>query len=311
MSNFFSVQNLKNVSVTNNCVIINKGAVVKASTVGEKFYEKYQSLKFRLKYFFPIFLFGRKPHILATNEWSKNYCHFLWEVLSKLIELKKSVPNGILILPKSYLKIDFAIKCLAAFGFNEDKIQIIPKKSHLRIKNLFFIPCINIATPGYYDFLKFSEIAQTLTSYYKEKFQTNFGARIYISRSDPSKNTARKIHNEDELTLMLTKYSFKTVYMENFSFLEQISIMYHAKYIIAPHGAGITNIMFARKDRELIEMVNQEWSKTCFAEMCERMKIKYHRIDCIEAPGETREFELRDIEVDTVELEEKLTKILR
>jgi hypothetical protein len=69
--------------------------------------------------------------------------------------------------------------------------------------------------------------------------------------------------------------------------------------------------MFARKDRELIELVNQDWSKTCFAEMCERMKIKYHRIDCVEAPGEERKLELRDIEVDTVELEEKLIKILR
>jgi|LauGreSBDMM110SN_4_FD.fasta_scaffold08530_3 capsular polysaccharide biosynthesis protein len=309
MSNF-SVKKLKNVSVTNNAVIINKGRIVKDSCVREECHKKYRGLKFRLKYFFPIFSNNKKSYILTTDEWSKNYCHFLWEALSKLIDLKKSAPDATLVLQKSYLKIDFMVKALEAFGCKAENVKVIPKRSHLRVKNLSFIPCINIATAGYYDYLKFSEISQTLVSYYQEKLKTNYGERIYISRSDPKKNTARKIANEDELVKMLAKQGFKTVYMENFSFLEQISIMNFARYIVAPHGAGITNVMFAKKDSFLFELVNKRWEKTCFAEMCERMAINYLRFDCEEIDnGEN--MELRDIKIKTSQLEEKLTKILR
>lgn len=311
MTGIFAIHKLKNAKITNNSVILHKGKVVKESCVAEPQYQKYQEFGFRLKYFFPIFTNPKKTYILITDEWSKNYCHWLWESLSKLVKLKKEFPKIILLLPKSYLEIDFVVKSLEAFGFNQNNIKIIPKKSHLRVKNLAFIPCINIASTGYYNFLKPKEVSKILTSHYLEKLKTNFGERIYISRSNPKKNTARKISNEQELTAMLSNHGFKTVYMENFSFLEQISIMNFAKYIIAPHGAGITNTMFSKPECYLLEMVNIDWQKTCFAEIAERIAINYYRIDCYSSSGEERDLELRDITVDVLELEEKLIKILR
>lgn len=309
MNQIFSIQNLRNVFVTNNSVIIDGGNLVKASCVTDHVYKKYQEFGFKLKYFLPFFTFSNKPHILMTDEWSKNYCHWLWEALSKLVELKKKNPDAILILPKSYLKIDFVIKSLEAFGFNKNNIKTIPKKSKLYVRNLSFIPCIDIATEGYYDFLKFTEIAKTLNSYHKNNFKTNFGERIYISRSDPKKNTARKVANEDELVKMLDKYGFKTVYMENFSFLEQVSIMHDAKFILAPHGAGITNAMFASKDAHIIEFINEKWQKTCFAEMFDRTNQGYNRIDCKQIDNNT--MQLSDIKVDVAAFEQKLIKILK
>jgi capsular polysaccharide biosynthesis protein len=309
MTSIFPIQKLQSASVTNNAVIISENKIVKDSCVSEGCYQKYQSLKFRLKYFFPIFCCPKKSYILATDEWSKNYCHWLWEVLSKLIALKKESPNSILILQKSYSKIDFMMKSLEAFGFNKSNIKFIPKRSHLRVKNLVFIQSIGMAAPGYYDFLRFFEVAQTLLSHYQKELKTDFGEKIYISRNRPDKDVPRKVNNEKELVAMLERYGFKTVYMEKFSFLEQISISSHARFIVAPHGAGITNVMFARKDASLLEMVNQAWQKTCFAEMCEKIDVEYHRFDCAEFGSEGQH--LSDINVDVAELEEKLIKILR
>ena len=302
--NIFSIQKLSNHFVTNNSVIINKGSILERSCVTKRVYKKYKKPSFLLKYFFPIFSFSKKPHILITDEWSKNYCHWLWEALSKLLELKKECKDAVLVLPKSYLKIDFVMKSLAALGFDEKNIKTIPKRSRLKVKNLFFIPCINISTKGYYDFLKFNEVPQTVVSYYQEKLKTNYGARIYISRSNPKKNTARKVINEEELTNMLAKYGFKTVYMENFSFLEQVSIMHFSKFIIAPHGAGIANVSFAQKNCDLVELINKKWDKSCFAEMCERSYVNYSRFDCNQSDGRT--LELVDIEVDVKNLENQI-----
>ena len=125
MTSIFSIQNLKNIFVTNNSVIIDSGKIVKASCVTEVVYQKYQKFGFKLKYFFPILVFSKKPHILITDEWSKNYCHWLWEALSKLVDLKKATPDATLILPKSYLKIDFMMRSLEAFGFNKNNIKTI------------------------------------------------------------------------------------------------------------------------------------------------------------------------------------------
>lgn len=309
MTKIFPVQKVSKVAVTNNCVVISKGRVLQDCCVTEVCYKKYRQPKFLLKYFWPIFTSAKKSYILATDEWSKNYCHWLWEALTKVVELKKSVAHPTLILPESYLQIDFVVKSLAAFGFNETNIKLIPKKSHLRLKNLAFIRCINIDVAGYYDFLRFDEVADSVTSYYHDSLQKNFGNKIYISRSDPKKNTARKVANESELTEMLTKHGFKTVYMEDFSFLDQVSIMSHADFVVAPHGAGITNVMFAKKNCHLVEMLNKDWAKTCFAEMCDRMTIKYHRFDC-ESLNNGGGIRLDDITVDVKNLENELTKIL-
>jgi capsular polysaccharide biosynthesis protein len=305
MTNIFSIQSLSKVFVANNSVIIDKKSILPQSCVTKEVYAKYQKPQFLLKYFFPIFTFSQKQHILITDEWSKNYCHWLWEALSKLVKLKKQFPEAVLVLPKSYLKIDFVVKSLAAFGFDNKNIKIIPKRSRLKLQKLSFIPCINISTEGYYDFLKFEEVAQTIIEHYKDELKTNYGERIYISRSDPNKNTARKVANEKELTNMLEKYGFKTVYMENFSFLEQVSIMHFAKFIVAPHGAGITNASFAQKNCQLIELINKEWGKTCFAEMCDRTSINCHRFDCDQI-DEKATIHLGDIKVDISLLEKKL-----
>jgi capsular polysaccharide biosynthesis protein len=308
MSNFFPIQKLKNVFVTNNLVITHQGKVVKDSCVGEEFYKKYAKFGFKIKYFLPFFSLRKKPYILIADEWSKNYCHWLWEALSKLIVLRQEFPAATLLLPKSYRKINFMMKSLEAFGIKDKNIKFIPKKSKLWVRNLAYIQCIGSGNYDYYNFLKFDEVSQTLIAHHKKNFKINFGDKIYISRSNPKTNTARQVVNEAELVAILEKHGFKTVYMENFSFLEQMSIANAAKFVIAPHGAGITNFMFS-ENAYLIELVNTEYEKTCFAHMCDKMKSRYYRIDCADV-DQHKVFELRNIVVDVTKVENHLTKIL-
>lgn len=312
MMNHFQETNIKNVKVTNNSVVLKDWRVIPESVVSENAYEKYKKPGFLLKYIFPTPNFFSKKsqdYILITDEWSKNYCHWLWEALTKLSILQKNHPYATLILPKSYVKIDFVTKSLEAFGIKVKDLILINKKSYLKTPNLNFIPCINISTPGYYDFLQFALVRERIISHFENDLKLNFGERIYISRSDPKKNTARKVANERELEQLLANYGFKTVYMENHSFLEQISIVSKAKIILSPHGAGITNVMFMPDNGILIELVNKKWSKTCFAWMVENMNIKYLRQDC-EAENQEQTVQLVDIIVDTKKLEENLMKFI-
>lgn len=312
MTSQFEIINHKNVKITNNSVVLRSHRIVTESVVASHALKNYQNRKFLLKYILPSLPFARKNqnYILITDEWSKNYCHWLWEALSKLLVLQKQDPLAILILPKGYLKINFVMKALEAFGVGIDKIITINKKSNLKVSNLAFIGCINIGTKGYYDFLKFSEIRNQITNHFAQDLKLDLGDRIYISRSDPAKNTARKVANEKEVESCLKKYGFKTVYMENYNFLEQVSIANHAKYIVSPHGAGITNVMFMKDGGWLLELVHQDWQKTCFAEMLERMNISYIKQDC-QAENQQRTMHLVDIVVDVLQLEKNLNSIFK
>ena len=75
--------------------------------------------------------------------------------------------------------------------------------------------------------------------------------RIYIRRSG-----ARCVINFDELGTLLHHRGFRIVSFENMAFDEQISIMRAARYVIAEHGAGVSNVMFCRNGARLLEMFN-------------------------------------------------------
>ncbi len=306
----FAVQEFENAYVTNNAVIIKNGQVVEDSCVGAEYYAKYRKPKFKLKYFFTIPVFTKKRHILISDEWSKNYCHWMWEALSKLILMQEKYPNHTLILPSSYRKINFIMTSLEAFKISKKQIRFIPKKSKLKIPSLSFVSCINIGTKGYYQFLKFHQVRDKLITNFAQKLTTNFGQKIYISRSKPQKDIMRKVTNEQDLTQMLEKYGFKTVYMEDFSFIEQLSIAHNAKFIIAPHGAGITNAMFMPNNSTLIEMVSKDWGgETCFGKMSENIAINYHKFECQQTSQDKTAWQ-SDIVVDIPLLEKKLSTIL-
>ena len=80
------------------------------------------------------------------------------------------------------------------------------------------------------------------------------GKNFYISRNLASK---RKIVNENEIINMLEKYNYDIIYCEKLSFEEQIKTFSHAKNIIAPQGAGLTNIFWSQKSINVLELSSQ------------------------------------------------------
>lgn len=66
--------------------------------------------------------------------------------------------------------------------------------------------------------------------------------KFYISRS---LTKLRQVTNEDALSAFLTERGFKVIHLEHLSAPEQIALFSNAKTIVAPHGAGLTNLIYA------------------------------------------------------------------
>lgn len=72
--------------------------------------------------------------------------------------------------------------------------------------------------------------------------------RIYISRS---KAKTRRLLNEQELLPLLENYSFKIIRAEELSYRQQVQLFYNTEAVIAPHGAGLTNLLFSERCKVL------------------------------------------------------------
>jgi capsular polysaccharide biosynthesis protein len=297
--------------VLGNSVIFDKGKIVEDSIAAcsRKDIRGYFCSGLYKKHFLPLPILSKKPHLIITDRWAKNYYHWILEALTKLIVFKKKFPESKLILPSSYFKSGYILESLKAFEIKRSDIVKIPNKAFLFVKNLAFLPHINQKDfSNYSDLIEYSKIQDRLTSHFRKQFNLNFGERIYISRNNPKKKTSRIVVNEDEVEKILREKGFKTVYMEDFCFIDQMSIAYHAKNIVAVHGAGITNAVFAGKGSSLLELVNKKWLPDCYMKMAEKTGIEYDRILCGQ-PNEEADGTFSDIIVDTDLLKEKLKNL--
>ncbi|WP_299563024.1 glycosyltransferase family 61 protein [uncultured Sulfitobacter sp.] len=77
--------------------------------------------------------------------------------------------------------------------------------------------------------------------------------RFFVGRDDRH-SRARPMAGQDRLFEHLALFGFEHVVFENLSPLEQIALMAQAEIVVMPHGAGLTNMMFAPPSACVIEL---------------------------------------------------------
>ncbi len=230
---------------------------------------------------------------VLASIWSNCYYHWVIDVLPKLFLLEKS---GITIhkyVVSNYIN-DFQREYLKLLNIPENKIITIDNKTLVHSKNLI-VPAIPNALGNCplwaCDFLK-EKMAKHVN---KNK---SYPERIFISRS---KSTIRRIINEDEIFKILEQKGFVKVFPEELDLREQISIFYNTKAIVAPHGAGLTNLVFSDSSIKVLEFFTQNNLNGCYTNICRNKGIDYHSLICKDTFDKNY-----DIMVDEKEFVEKL-----
>ena len=122
--------------------------------------------------------------------------------------------------------------------------------------------------------------SQWVCSFLKSKFclpqfreNSTYAKRIYISRSQAS---YRQIINEEEMINFLAMYGFQKVTFESMSFAEQVACMAGAEVVIAPHGAGLTNLVFCAPQTKVIEFFSPEYVANCYWQISHTCQLEYY-----------------------------------
>jgi len=227
------IQFLRNVRISTNSVVFRYFQIFKESCISEENFRRYsKGFGFFFKFIFPKLNLSKKRFLLITDEWTSNYYHWHCFALNKLLVLKEKnlLKDSLLFLPKKYQTYPFAFSSLAKFGIAKNQIVFLRRKSNIKVNEVALVEASR------QDPHIFRELRRTLTQNIK-----NSDDRIYISREG---QVLRFVENEEEVVALLTKYGFKKILAEKLSYQEQVEIFAKAKYLVGPHGAGLTNILF-------------------------------------------------------------------
>jgi hypothetical protein len=240
--------------------------------------------------------------------WNKNYHHWLVDTLTRiegLVHYKKQTGNHPTLIIESTLT-STQIESIKLLGYDPSKC-IRWNMSKVKVKRLV-IPCFRRnerVSPKACLWLR----QRMLNNLPEITSQTPFlSPKILISRR---KALFRRIVNEDEILKILTPLGFVPYVLEEMSFSDQVRLFSQAEIIIAPHGAGLTNMIFSRNPI-IIELFGPRnmYNNIDFFALAQSLGFKYGFLRC-EAPSTDRRREDSDMIVNATELLNLLNQAVR
>jgi capsular polysaccharide biosynthesis protein len=100
--------------------------------------------------------------------------------------------------------------------------------------------------------------------------------KIYLSRMGAG---GRRLVNEPELQAALTARGFVTLQPEQVSVAEQARLLGAARCIVAPHGAALTNLVFAPPGAAVLELFHPGHKNTCYVTLAQACGHRYTCLD--------------------------------
>ncbi len=189
------------------------------------------------------------------------YHHMLFEVIGRILYLSQYSQNNkydVLIISDKKINYDnetiteysAIVKLLKMLGINFfDKAINLEEYKTIEVKNVLITEYENSVM-----FDKYGEVAKII----RNKFKTNGSPtnNFYISRKHVSKNSLRKVLNEELIENFYKKKNYEIVYLEYLSIKDQIDLFANAKNVVGLTGTGLSNVIFAHKDAKFLEIRN-------------------------------------------------------
>lgn len=132
------------------------------------------------------------------------------------------------------------------------------------------------------------------------------GRRVFISRAA---SRGRRLLNEDALWPVLRDAGFERVLMETLGFEEQVRLMEETAILLAPHGAGLTNMMFCPAGAHIIEMADLGFPNPNFYALACAMEHQYWLVPA-KAVGDAHPLD-QDLHVSVAAVGEVLAQVER
>jgi hypothetical protein len=225
----------------NGVVVTDDGGVVEESAWGRGHLENdpvWQSCRLpRAEW-----LAGRY-YTIAGRGPAVGYYHWLMDVLPRLMAWDRLPTDDVQIIVNAPLN-RWQWESLAMLGLEKVPLVSLGER-HLQAELLYFPSYIGAPSPH-------PESCRWL----RERLLPATPAagprqRLYVSRC---RAQTRRVRDEEALLPVLRDFGFEVIVSEELSFAEQIRRFSTAEAIVGPHGAGLTNLLFAPPECKVLEI---------------------------------------------------------
>ena len=94
--------------------------------------------------------------------------------------------------------------------------------------------------------------------------------RLFVSRRSPK----RRFRNQLQIENLFVRNNFTVVYLEDFCCIDQLSLFRQAAHVSALHGAGLANLVAAKKGTRVLEIFGLEGSHA-YQKICPPLGLQY------------------------------------
>jgi hypothetical protein len=189
---------------------------------------------------------GRAPERMVRATWVlervyHNYSHWLTAHLPKLLLLKDRDALGeVLIHPERPAFVDDSLRLA---GIEPGSLRTFDPERTLEVEVLTVLGTDRFRP----------ELLRSVRDTFPRITSRAPTRRIFISRARAAR---RRLVNEDAIWPKLERVGFERVRTEELPFREQVRLMQETAVLFAPHGAGLTNMMFCPPGTHVVEIAD-------------------------------------------------------
>jgi len=200
------------------------------------------------------------------------YWHWMFQLLPRfeLINLAGINIDAIDFFVVNGLKSNFQVETLEILGLRPERLIQSYDVPHLRARRLI-APSVPLShgcyRPWMVRFLRKSFLGDDSTANVSRR------RRIYVSRGMAK---YRRVLNEASVIQFLRLHGFEEISLETLSVRQQASVMAECEVIVAPHGGGLSNVVFCSPGTKVIEIFSPELVAGYFWKLCNRLDLSYY-----------------------------------
>lgn len=219
-----------------------------------------------------------KPDLLLDRAISlhyahaENYFHFFNDVLAKLCLVERHAERfGIgadipVIVGAKLARQPFFVQAQAMGIFGTRPVIVQGERQIIGVRALYLVKAHDCDFDGF-EWARKRLITQA---------QPVAGPHLYLTRGKAAAN-ARRFRNVEDVQALMERHAISWFDPQEHDLATQIATLAQASLIVAPHGAGLTNLMFRQGyPTDVIEIVNQTHSTPHFYMMCLQRGFSHH-----------------------------------
>lgn len=212
--------------------------------------------------------------ILLAAHNSHNFYHWHFDLMAVLGMVQSA---GIRLVEIDNILIDkhntgFQIQILQSAGIKKDQIKFIDKSCHVKCKEMLMVRLHN--RQGLAQSHRHLDWMRTTFLHNNCRNRTQTTPRyIAIKRDSRGFSNAKHVYKQFE------KNGYTCIQPETLSYEKQVALFSGASHIVAPHGAGLSLIVYCKPDT-IVHEFYADHVQPCFWTIASALGLRYNNYNC-------------------------------